>query len=215
MSSSATCAVAASAHCASSELWITYHQASRARKQVTAQLVDVSDAALLFDLEDVLDHIFQQGFVDPKWRSVAWWEECTSARLKASHTIQELLARGAGSSPASALRLVIGTMRRLFPFFFCVRFVCVLTVTWFRSGHSCGHLGTLRVRALRASAHRNAAHPSGPATGEGLRTPGAHHELYICARIPPVQSALYGVLEGLVREAHRRVRQGRGCTLLG
>jgi hypothetical protein len=125
MSSSATCAVAASAHCASSELWITYHQASRARKQVTAQLVDVSDAALLFDLEDVLDHIFQQGFVDPKWRSVAWWEECTSARLKASHTIQELLARGAGSSSASALRLVIGTMRRPFPFFFFCIVSCV------------------------------------------------------------------------------------------
>ena len=79
-------------------------------KQVTAQLIDVSDAAQLFDLEDVLDHIFQQGFVDPKWRSVAWWEESTSARLKASNAIQELLVRGAGNTPASALRLVIGTL---------------------------------------------------------------------------------------------------------
>jgi hypothetical protein len=78
-------------------------------RQVTAQLIDVSDAAQLFDLEDVLEHIFQQGFVDPKWRSVAWWEECTSARLNASHAVQELLARGLGSTPASALRLVIGT----------------------------------------------------------------------------------------------------------
>jgi hypothetical protein len=79
-------------------------------RQVTAQLIDVSDAAQLFDLEDVLDYIFQQGFVDPKWRSVAWWEECTFVRLKASHAVQELLARGAGSTPASALRLVIGKL---------------------------------------------------------------------------------------------------------
>ena len=96
--------------CSSSELWITYHQASRIHKQVTAQLIDVSDAAQLFDLEDVLDHIFQQGFVDPKWRSVVWWEESTLSRLKASNAIQELLVRGAGNTPASALRLVIGTL---------------------------------------------------------------------------------------------------------
>ena len=102
-------------HCgAASELWITYHQASRAQRSVTAQLIDVSDGTSLVDLEDVLDHVFQQGFVDPKWRSVSWWEECTSARLKASHAVQDLLARGIGSTPASALRLVIG-MR---PYFF-------------------------------------------------------------------------------------------------
>ncbi|KAF8500782.1 hypothetical protein F5888DRAFT_1632647 [Russula emetica] len=101
------CPAAAPDSCSSSELWITYHQASRMHRQMTAQLIDVSDATQLFDLEDVLDHIFQQGFVDPKWRSVAWWEECTSVRLKANHVIQELLARGAGNTPASALRLVI------------------------------------------------------------------------------------------------------------
>ena len=87
------------------------------RQQVTAQLIDVSDAAQLFDLEDVLDYIFQQGFVDPKWRSVAWWEECTSVRLKASHAVQELLARGAGNTPASALRLVIGMLDSFFSIF--------------------------------------------------------------------------------------------------
>jgi hypothetical protein len=102
-------AASASVSCSSSsELWITYHQASRVHRQVTAQLIDVGDAAQLFDLEDVLDYIFQQGFVDPKWRSVAWWEECTSVRVKASHAVQDLLARGAGNTPASALRLVIG-----------------------------------------------------------------------------------------------------------
>jgi len=89
------------------DLWITYHQTSRAHKQVTAQLVDVSDAAHLFDLEDVLDYVFEQGFVDPKWRSVAWWEDSTSVRLKASSAVQDLLAKGAGSTPDTALRLII------------------------------------------------------------------------------------------------------------
>lgn len=87
------------------------------RRQVTAQLIDVSDVAQLFDLEDVLDYIFQQGFVDSKWRSVAWWEECTSVRLKASQAVQELLARGAGNTPASALRLVIGKLGSFFSSF--------------------------------------------------------------------------------------------------
>jgi hypothetical protein len=91
------------------ELWITYHQASRAHKQVTAQLVDVSDAAHLFDLEDVLDYVFQQGFIDAKWRSVTWWEDCSAVRLKACSTVQELLTSGAGSTPETALHLIIGT----------------------------------------------------------------------------------------------------------
>ncbi|KAI0260690.1 hypothetical protein BC834DRAFT_899654 [Gloeopeniophorella convolvens] len=103
----ATTPVCTSGHCGSTELWITYHQASRGHKQVTAQLIDVSDAARLFDLEDVLDHVFSQGFVDPKWRSVVWWEECTTAHLKASSSVQDLLARGVGVTPETALRLII------------------------------------------------------------------------------------------------------------
>jgi len=77
-------------------------------EQVTTQLIDVSDAAHLFDLEDVLDHVFEQGFVDPKVRSVAWWEDCTSVRLKASSTVQDVLVLGTGSTPETALRLIIG-----------------------------------------------------------------------------------------------------------
>jgi hypothetical protein len=99
-----------------SELWITYHQASRAHKQVTAQLVDVSDNAHLFDLEDVLDYVFQQGFVDSKWRSVTWWEDCSAVRLKACSTVQDLLARGAGSTPETALHLIVGAWTRFIHF---------------------------------------------------------------------------------------------------
>ncbi|KAI9443397.1 hypothetical protein H4582DRAFT_2197168 [Lactarius indigo] len=95
-------------HCSSeTELWITYHQASRKHKQVTAQLIDVGEHSQLLVLEDVLDHIFQQDFVDPKWRSVVWWEDCAGARLKASDTVQDLLTRGAGGAPGTALRLII------------------------------------------------------------------------------------------------------------
>jgi hypothetical protein len=90
------------------ELWIAYHQASRSHEQVTAQLIDVGDKTRLIDLEDVLDHIIEQGFVDSKWRCVIWWEDCTSVRLKPSTTVQDLLAHGAGSTPETALRLIIG-----------------------------------------------------------------------------------------------------------
>jgi len=89
------------------ELWITYHQASRSHKRATAQPIDVGDSTCLIDLEDVLDRVFEQGFVDPKWRSVIWWEDCTSVRLKVSTTVQDLLAQGAGSAPETALRLII------------------------------------------------------------------------------------------------------------
>lgn len=98
------------------ELWIAYHQASRTHKQVTAQPLDVSDAAHIFDLKDLLDYVFDQGFVDSKWRSVTWWEDCTSLRLESSNTVQDLLARGAGSTPETALHLVIGKLYIYFVF---------------------------------------------------------------------------------------------------
>jgi len=111
--------MASSALCPKSQapqLWITYHQASRTHKQVTTELLDVSDAAHIFDLEDVLDHILNQRYVDSKRRSVIWWEDCTSVRLKSSDTVQDLLACGAGSTPETALHLIIGK-----PYFFVPR----------------------------------------------------------------------------------------------
>lgn len=78
-------------------------------EQAAAQLIDVRAAVHLFDLEDVLDHVFEQGFVDPKLRSVVWWEDCTSVGLKASSAVQDLLMQGAGSTPETALRLIIGS----------------------------------------------------------------------------------------------------------
>ena len=93
------------------DFWITYHQAPRTHKRVTpqvgSQLLNVSDATNIFDLEGVLDHVFNQGLVDPKWRSTTWWEDCTSVRLENCDTVQDLLARGAGSTPETALHLII------------------------------------------------------------------------------------------------------------
>jgi hypothetical protein len=74
---------------------------------VTAQPIDIGDNPHVFDLEDVLDRVFERGFEDPKRRSVVWWEDCNSVRLKASHNVDDLLAQGAGSSPETALRLII------------------------------------------------------------------------------------------------------------
>ncbi len=152
--------MSAPTHCGS-ELWITYHQASRTQRQVTAQLIDLGDGTNLLDLEDVLDHVFQQGFVDPKWRSVSWWEEYTSLRLKASQAVEELLGRGIGNSPASALRLVIGT------FFFPFLGSAILLRTHC-SGHPYRRVGALRIRALRAAPHRDATDPPRCATHEVL-----------------------------------------------
>jgi hypothetical protein len=41
-----------------------YHQESHAHKEVTVQLIDVSEAMHLFDLGDILNPIFQKGFAD-------------------------------------------------------------------------------------------------------------------------------------------------------
>ncbi|KAH9002795.1 hypothetical protein EDB86DRAFT_2800281, partial [Lactarius hatsudake] len=58
----------------------------------------------------LFDHVFLQGFVDPKWRSVVWLEDCDSVRLKASHTIKDLPANGAANTSETALRLVISNI---------------------------------------------------------------------------------------------------------
>ena len=90
------------------ELWLVYHQTSRTSKLATAQLIDLELQHPLTDLEDVLEHIFQQGFVDAKYRSMTWWEQHDGVSVKATHGVQELLKLGVGRSPETALRLVIG-----------------------------------------------------------------------------------------------------------
>lgn len=91
------------------EFWLTYHQTSRVNKPVTAQLVELEfQNHKLHDLEDVLEHVFQQGFVEAKHRSVSWWEKKDGVKVKASLSVEELLKQGVGLCQDSALRLVIG-----------------------------------------------------------------------------------------------------------
>jgi hypothetical protein len=91
------------------ELWLTYHQASRYNKPVTAQLVELEfQNQKLTDLEDLLEHLFRQGFIEAQHRSLSYWENHSGQRLNAGHALEELLKEGAGKCPQSALRLIIG-----------------------------------------------------------------------------------------------------------
>ncbi|KAH7925591.1 hypothetical protein BV22DRAFT_1088751 [Leucogyrophana mollusca] len=90
------------------ELWLTYHQVSRCDKPVTAQLIELEfQNQKLSDLEDVLEHLFRQGFVEAKHRSLSWWERNDGQKVHGSNTVEELLKLGVGKCPQSALKLVI------------------------------------------------------------------------------------------------------------
>lgn len=74
------------------DLCIACQQERRAQNLVTAQLIEINDGT---ELEDVLNHVFQQGFVDSNWR------------LKRRRTARDPLVRGPGNTPESALTRVI------------------------------------------------------------------------------------------------------------
>lgn len=91
------------------ELWLSYHQASRAHAPPTAQLLDLDTKAhTLVDLEDVLEHVLAQGFLAHALRPLAWWEKHGGERVRNSAAVAELLAQGAGACQEAAMRLVIG-----------------------------------------------------------------------------------------------------------
>jgi hypothetical protein len=92
------------------ELWLSYHQASRAGKPATAQLVELErhDRPRLLDLADVLEHVFSNGFVDAKFRTVCWIEAPDGTAIPASRTVADIHAMGHGRGPEHPLRLVIG-----------------------------------------------------------------------------------------------------------
>lgn len=91
------------------EIWLTYHQISRASRPSTAQLIDLAcQSQKLTDLEDVLDYIFAEGFVESKYRSVSYWEKNNGEKVKNGLCLEELLSQGVGRTEETALRLVIG-----------------------------------------------------------------------------------------------------------
>lgn len=92
------------------ELWLTYQLASRAhlKNSSTTQLIELEfQNHKLADLEDVLDHVFRQGFVEPQYRPSTWWEKKDGQKVKASHSVEELLQQGVGRCPDNALKLVV------------------------------------------------------------------------------------------------------------
>lgn len=91
------------------ELWLTYHQASRTSHPPTSQLIELDmKGQKMHDLEDVLDYIFAQGYVEAKFRPVSWWEKCSGDKVKGSLCVDELLQQGVGHCQETAMRLVIG-----------------------------------------------------------------------------------------------------------
>jgi hypothetical protein len=98
------------------ELWVVYQIASRtvSGKPATAQLVELEhEHSKLVDLEDVLEHVFTQGYVEPKHRSASWWESKEGHKFHGGHSVEACLKEGAGGTPETALRLVVGKITHL------------------------------------------------------------------------------------------------------
>lgn len=118
------------------ELWITYHQASRVDLPSTAQLIKLEHHEhTLYDLEDVLEYIFSQGFIEAKYRSLTYWERKDGGPVKPSTIVEDLLKQGVGTCQETALRLIIRD---------------IPAGLWFKyhftSGNASGHTVTQRVK---------------------------------------------------------------------
>jgi len=93
------------------EFWLTYQFTSRVHLPPTTQLIELENPEhKLTDLEDVLAHVFRQGFIEAKYRPVTWWEKKDGVKVKACTTIDDLLIDGIGKCPDTALKLVIEDM---------------------------------------------------------------------------------------------------------
>ncbi|KIM89453.1 hypothetical protein PILCRDRAFT_61309, partial [Piloderma croceum F 1598] len=54
----------------------------------TAQLIELEfQDRKLVDLEDVLDHVFCQGFVEAKYRPSFWWENMDGKKIKGGQVV--------------------------------------------------------------------------------------------------------------------------------
>jgi len=85
--------------------WITYQVASHHGHQPTVQLIELDEKFI--DIEDILDHVFRQGFVESKYRPFVHWERKDGGLVKPSHTVVDLLEQGVGKTPETALKLVV------------------------------------------------------------------------------------------------------------
>ena len=82
------------------ELWLTCHHVSRCNEPTTAQLIELEfQNHRLLDLEDVLEHLFRQGFIEAKHRPVSFWENHEGHRVSGAQLVEDILKDGAGKCP--------------------------------------------------------------------------------------------------------------------
>jgi len=89
------------------EFWVTYHFASHHHYDhtPTVQLLELDEK--FSDIEDILDHVFRQGYVEAKFRPFAHWERKDGGHVKPSHSVLDLLEHNVGTTPETALKLVV------------------------------------------------------------------------------------------------------------
>ncbi|KAF8626007.1 hypothetical protein AX17_006730 [Amanita inopinata Kibby_2008] len=99
------------------EFWLSYHLTSRAHLAPTTQLIELEHQEhKLSDLEDLLEHVFRQGFIEARHRPAAWWEKKDGFKVKAISSLEDLLNEGVGKCPETALKLVVEDMPAAFWF---------------------------------------------------------------------------------------------------
>ncbi|KAL9711352.1 hypothetical protein Ac2012v2_005897 [Leucoagaricus gongylophorus] len=92
----------------SGEFWVAYQFASRGNASPTTQLIELELAGQkLSDLEDVLDYVFCQGFVEAHFRSVCTWVRHDGAPVHSSDTVEELVKQGVGKCVNTAVNLFV------------------------------------------------------------------------------------------------------------
>jgi len=81
----------------------------------TTQLIALeSPHHRVFTMEDILDHVFRQGYIDARYRPFARWEYGDGYRVSVSQPVEVLFNQGIGRTREGALQLVIGKLGSVF-----------------------------------------------------------------------------------------------------
>ncbi|KAI5836282.1 hypothetical protein K523DRAFT_367611 [Schizophyllum commune Tattone D] len=157
-----------------SELWLTYQLASRIHSPPTTQLIDLAlSPRTMHDLEDVLDYVFRQGYIEAKYRSSTYWERADGTPVKASESIEGVMTMGVGMTPENPLKLVVDDAP---------------TALWFSYHHldqPSAKTVAQRVRLTEAPHIRRLAHVTNYVFQEGYLPPHVRPFVYwqgICGR---------------------------------
>src|ERR1700742_487711 len=92
-------------------LWFSYVFAHNASAPVIVQRVKLAgseNARKIEMIAHVTNHIFAQGYVEPKYRSVVHWETACGKKVGECVRVEEVLSWGEGVCEEKPLRLVIG-----------------------------------------------------------------------------------------------------------